>query len=256
MGNKKGEIMKKRILLVVIASFMFMGVVSASSMWGDYKGNRIIMLTVDDTPVKVSDVPAISYQGRTMIPIYLLKEAGIKYSWDQYNQTVNIQKGIIQESSNDDDIKTIKNLSSVASYYDSVLLIGDMLTDMSGGFDIVSRAIERGEGESALDNYLTRFNTVIRMYNDLFDRKEKLESILKGTNIDIGESQESLNYYSEAINYYKISYSGLEDYFNLQNETNFRKYLNNASKGFDSSFEGKSLASDDFYKFMNYIQNY
>ncbi|MFB9273677.1 stalk domain-containing protein [Cohnella cellulosilytica] len=82
--------MKKKIILIVFASFMIMSVVSAASLWGTYKGNQIIRLTVDHKPINVSDVPAISYNGRTMVPIYLLKEAGISYSWDAKNQTVNL----------------------------------------------------------------------------------------------------------------------------------------------------------------------
>jgi hypothetical protein len=91
--------MKKRIILIIISSFMFVGVVSAASLWGTYKGNQIIKLTVDGLPVKTTDVPAISYQGRTMVPIYLLQEAGINYTWDQNNQTVNINKPTTEASS-------------------------------------------------------------------------------------------------------------------------------------------------------------
>lgn len=32
----------------------------------------------------------MSYQGRTMVPIYLLQQAGVSYTWDQENQTVNV----------------------------------------------------------------------------------------------------------------------------------------------------------------------
>ncbi|MEX1031172.1 MAG: stalk domain-containing protein [Paenibacillaceae bacterium] len=58
---------------------------SAATLWGTYKGNQIIRISVDGVPVKVSDAPAVLMDGRTMIPIYLLNEAGIKYSWDQKN---------------------------------------------------------------------------------------------------------------------------------------------------------------------------
>lgn len=51
--------MKKKVLLLIIASFMITGVVSAASLWGTYKGNQIIRLTVDGNAVKVSDAPAV-----------------------------------------------------------------------------------------------------------------------------------------------------------------------------------------------------
>ncbi|REE70682.1 copper amine oxidase-like protein [Paenibacillus taihuensis] len=84
--------MRKKIIgLTVIGVIALSGVVSAASLWGTYKGNDIIRLTVDGTPVKVSDVPAISYNGRTMLPINLLKNAGITYTWNQSTKTVDIQ---------------------------------------------------------------------------------------------------------------------------------------------------------------------
>lgn len=83
--------MKKKVILLSLALMLLLtGVVSAASLWGTYKGNQIIRISVDGVPVKVSDVPAISYNGRTMIPIYLLKQAGINYTLDSKNQTVNI----------------------------------------------------------------------------------------------------------------------------------------------------------------------
>lgn len=85
--------MKKKVLvLTLLALFVLSGVVSAASLWGTYKGNNIIRLTIDGKAAKVSDVPVISYQGRTMVPIYLLNQAGINYTWDQRNQTVDVQK--------------------------------------------------------------------------------------------------------------------------------------------------------------------
>ncbi len=86
--------MKKKILITALmGSVLFGGIVGAagSSIWGTYKGNEIVRLTVDGVPVKVSDVPAINYEGRTMIPIYLLQQAGIEYEWDQKNKTVNVK---------------------------------------------------------------------------------------------------------------------------------------------------------------------
>lgn len=83
--------MKKKIIGLTLAGLLAIGgIAGAASMWGKYKGNTIIRLTVAGKPVKVADVPAISYLGRTMIPIYLLQQAGVQYKWDQKTQTVDI----------------------------------------------------------------------------------------------------------------------------------------------------------------------
>lgn len=93
--------MKKKVLsLAIILSVLFVGSVSAASLWGTYKGKQIIRLTVDGVPVKVSDAPAVSMDDRTMIPIYLLQQAGINYTWDQKNQTVDVKKNNTNTTSN------------------------------------------------------------------------------------------------------------------------------------------------------------
>lgn len=83
--------MKTKIIVVTLALLMLTaGIVSAASIWGTYKGNDVIRLTMNGKAVNVSDVPVISYNNRTMIPIYLLQQAGVKYTWDQKNKTVDI----------------------------------------------------------------------------------------------------------------------------------------------------------------------
>lgn len=82
--------MKKKILLLLLVSMLFAGVASAASLWGTYKGNPIIKVAAENKLIEGKDVPAISFNGRTMIPLYMLKELGINYTWDAKNQTVNI----------------------------------------------------------------------------------------------------------------------------------------------------------------------
>lgn len=93
--------MKRKILFLAIVGLLCMSaVVYAGSLWGQYKGNDIIRLTVNGSAVKVSDVPAINYNNRTMVPIYLLQQAGINYSWDQKNKTVDIESSSPSSSEN------------------------------------------------------------------------------------------------------------------------------------------------------------
>jgi hypothetical protein len=82
--------MKNKLLFITILGFLIAGVVSAATSWGEYKGNSIVHLTVNGVDVAVSDVPAFSFDNRTMVPIYLLKQAGINYSYDADTQTVDI----------------------------------------------------------------------------------------------------------------------------------------------------------------------
>jgi hypothetical protein len=249
--------MKRKIILIVIASFMIMGVVSAASLWGTYKGNQIIRLSVDGVPVKVSDAPAIMMNGRTMIPIYLLQEAGVNYSWDSKNQTVDIKK-VISNSDviNKSRIKYLKDLSTTATYYDQILNLGDMLTDLSGYFSLTYQAIANGNENGMLQNALDRLNSLINSYNDSLGYKDDISNKISGSNLSLNESVEILNDYLSSINYYKESYASLEKFYASQLDVNFNNYLNNSSKGFDSSMSGKTRASEYFYKYMDYVQKY
>ncbi|AIQ34195.1 hypothetical protein R50345_05845 [Paenibacillus sp. FSL R5-0345] len=88
--------MKKKIIAIAVtASLLMTGVVSAASMWGTYKGNDIIRITSNGVALKTNDVPAISYNGRTMIPINMLGQIGLGYNWDQDNKTVDVKSPVV-----------------------------------------------------------------------------------------------------------------------------------------------------------------
>lgn len=125
--------MKKKIVIATtVLSLAIAGVVSAASIWGTYKGNDIIRLTVGGDPIKVSDVPAISYNDRTMIPIYLLKQAGIDYTWDQKNKTVDISKkaldGFISKSEFNEIYKVMHEHRAFITYMDQIELTSICIT--------------------------------------------------------------------------------------------------------------------------------
>jgi|GEM_PF-2267231 len=123
--------MKKKVLFIVLASFMITGVVSAASLWGSYNGKPIIRLTVEGVPVKVSDAPAVLMDDRTMVPIYLLKEAGIEYSWDGKNQTVDIKKA-----------KPTVQTETVSKEFDPVQKTIDIMNYGGGGVTLTNIAGE------------------------------------------------------------------------------------------------------------------
>lgn len=106
--------MKKKIALLSIALMVAAaGVASAGAAWGKYKGYDIIRLTVNGKTIKAIDAPAISFNDRTMIPVYMLKDAGIRYSWDGETNTVDIK----QSSTSGIDWKGIfKHLKSYNVY--------------------------------------------------------------------------------------------------------------------------------------------
>lgn len=81
-------------------------------MWGQYKGYDIIRITVDGKIVKPTDAPAIKFDGRTMVPVYMLQQAGVKYIWDDKNKTVAITKPAAPAAAFD-PVKTMSEITSL-----------------------------------------------------------------------------------------------------------------------------------------------
>lgn len=80
----------KKFVLVAIMFLLFAGVVNASSINGDYKGNPIVNVKVNFKTVN-SEVPAMIIDGVTMVPLRAVTESmGGNVFWDEKTYTVNI----------------------------------------------------------------------------------------------------------------------------------------------------------------------
>jgi S1-C subfamily serine protease len=81
----------KKILITLILLFTFTGgYVVADSLNGSFEGNPIVKLFSGGKELTVSDVPAINYHDRTMVPIYLLNQLGVTTKWNGDSQSVDI----------------------------------------------------------------------------------------------------------------------------------------------------------------------
>lgn len=83
--------MKRKIAFVFSVLLLSCSVVSASSLHGDFEGNPIVKVTSNGQDLKIDDVPAINYKGRTMVPIYLLSQLGAETKWDDNAYSVNVK---------------------------------------------------------------------------------------------------------------------------------------------------------------------
>lgn len=84
--------MKRKILVVSMAlSLFFGGMAVADSVNGLFEGNPIVRLFSGSNELVASDVPAIIYHNRTLVPISLLKQMGLKVTWDAQQYAVHIE---------------------------------------------------------------------------------------------------------------------------------------------------------------------
>lgn len=86
-----GELHMKKLLLVSIMFLMFAGVVSASSINGDYKGNPIVKLKSNGNVIDSGEVPAMIYDGKTLVPIAALRNLGATVTWDADTYSVDVK---------------------------------------------------------------------------------------------------------------------------------------------------------------------
>jgi hypothetical protein len=98
----------KRTLLFILAFLMFGTIAGASSINGDYKGNPIVNVVVNGKVV-VTDVPAITLDGTTLIPLRAASEAlGATVTWDGTSYTANISRsGAIQANNSGGKANTV-----------------------------------------------------------------------------------------------------------------------------------------------------
>lgn len=86
----------KKIVLVGTMLLASAGVAGASGVNGDYNGNPIVKVYYDGAEVQAEDVPAINYNGRTMVPIYYLAKLGTDVTWNQDTYSVNVKPAAAQ----------------------------------------------------------------------------------------------------------------------------------------------------------------
>jgi S1-C subfamily serine protease len=143
--------MKKRILLSLLMLSMFIGgVVTASSINGDYKGNEIVRVLVNGTEVH-PEVPAQIIDGSTLLPLRAISEAlgaDVKWDGDTYTATISTKKAALTQ----DQLKEIsKYVAKVYAVNESgqefahgsgFLIDGILITNEHVGTDAKSLRIE------------------------------------------------------------------------------------------------------------------
>lgn len=122
--------MKKKIIIsALLIMILSVGAVSAATNWGKFEGFNIVKLVINGKEAKVQDVPAVMLNGRTMVPIYMLREAGLNVSWDGKKSTVTVKS--TQSSNQNDSIALTKKVMSLGALGVTLMNIENELTALS-----------------------------------------------------------------------------------------------------------------------------
>jgi hypothetical protein len=250
--------MKKRIFITVLTFILLVtGVVTASSINGEYKGNPIVKLKSNGQTLD-TDVPAILYDGRTMVPISALRQLGVKVNWDKKTHAVDVTlpQGPTSTEVGNNDIVTIKFYSRISEHYLKLENLGSMLNDLSGSLRLALDDIDLHNSTDYLDKINNRLTEIINMYNASLNSTASIIEKAENNKINIVDMNDILNNYYDSIENYKLAIQHLNNFYSQRNNTNFNNYLNASSKGSDIAFRGMQLSLDGYFDFYNLIQSY
>lgn len=229
--------MKKKIITITVAASMLMaGIAGASSLWGSYKGNDIIRIVSDGVPLTVQDVPAISYNDRTMIPISMLGQVGLSYNWDQKNKTVSVSAAKSNEG--------IKTNVRYARFYNNLRSLGDSLTRVSSNYYTAADYLSANSPsfQNQLNNAATSLDAAIKFYN---------ASVEEAKNYSNSEINTILNSYYDAIDHFKVMDTSFQSFVTGKKAADLSTFTSSNVSGITKAAEGAKLANQMYNHYMD-----
>lgn len=241
--------MKKKVIGLTIAGVVAVsGVVSAASMWGTYKGNDIIRLTINGKPAYIDDVPAINYNNRTMIPVSMLLQAGVNYTWDNKNKTVDIKGYSYKDFDNKVDRGEILAYFQEAHMFEEVEDVAQKIDDLFWTYSNTVNLIH--DNKSADMNKLyNELVATINAYNSVLNKANNEILSIKSYDPTVDTKVNALlnTMYTE-LEYYNAAYDGLENYSKAKNTADWDAYYSNITKAISTSavFGANKLANETY----------
>ena len=91
--------MRKVVVSVVVVFLLFGSIVYAAANHGKFEGYNIVKMKSDGKELAVEDTPAINFKGRTMVPIYMLRQLCVEVTWnaDEYSVDASINSPSTKE---------------------------------------------------------------------------------------------------------------------------------------------------------------
>jgi hypothetical protein len=246
----------KKLVLVVLMFVLFTGVVSASSLNGDYKGNPIVKLKSNGSLIDSGAVPAMIYDDKTMVPIAALRNLGVEVNWDQNTYSVDV-KLPNNDSNNSNDINKLKLYSKIADQYKKLTVLGDILASVSQSFSDTYKNIEINfQIQQSGDHANLMFNNAINSYNDLIPVINSIITDSSAQSIPLTDMNSIIAGYGKSIEYYRNAYKGLEDFASSKSNSDYMVYSENNKQAFDTMDNYRKDSISGYFKYYNMIQNF
>lgn len=242
----------KKVVIMLILFLFFAGVVSASSINGDYNGKPIVIMKSDGKELYVMDAPAVIMDNRTMIPIYMLRQIGLEVEWnpDEFSVNLSIPK---QVSIDTDELKTYL---LALDYYAELRNLFNISTSLQFTYQLTYFYIVDNvyTVKDSLERVLDTLNMVIDSYNNIHQEEITLKSSLQHYGVNDIYISASLNHFYNAIDYYKLAYDNLNEFSN-GDTTALVRLTNNLDLAGKENSNAYSLVNSGYDYIINVIQN-
>ncbi|MCI3919042.1 copper amine oxidase N-terminal domain-containing protein [Paenibacillus sp. TRM 82003] len=223
------------------AALLLGATVGYASMNGTFEGNSIVKVFSEGEELSVHDTPAINYNGRTMVPIYMLREAGLNVQWNASTESVEISNPVVLYST---AAAHYKNLSDISQSLSALSFADLALVTFSGANG--ETAVLINHTESLLEDAKTKLEREKKASLEFFHRNDDLQPRADAQEI-VTKLEDSMEYFEAALDVLKQSYANNE----LETPSDFRR---NTSKSFGLAREARLLSDNGYKQMYEYIQ--
>ena len=244
--------MKKKVIVLSAALMLIAaGVVSAAAKWGTFEGYNIVKLVIDGKTVAVEDTPPVILKGRTMVPLSMLEQAGVKATWDSQNYTVNIKSN---NNNNGGAADIIRDYVTIMDFYNSLDDTGSSLTNMTESLLTAEEGIREFNDRKSLDNNYKYLDFSITSYNNRLKDFEKNEQLFINLGVDIEKINEVFDYYYDSIENFKECLELLEKlYANPYDSAASDSFFDIHDLGTTDAYDGIEICIDGYYTYRDLI---
>jgi hypothetical protein len=252
--------MKTKVMIVAAASMLFAGVVSAAGLHGKFEGSPIVKVTAGGNELQVQDVPAINYKGRTMVPIYMLRDLGAEVKWDGATETVDVTLGAgTQEGEFTEEeiaVSWLQFYSGIVYRYRDVTSYGESLLDHS---DDQVRAMLSVRAGYQVDAHLRDAKASLTEAQDMYDillENASADADWATENGYFTDLNEIVAQYATALDGFDSALTSLELYKQYKQDKDLKAFEASLEEAVALADEWRNIASYGYEEFYNYVTTY
>lgn len=241
--------MKKKVIVITVSlMLMVSGIAHAAAVWGKFEGNNIVRVQHNGKTIQAQDVPAINYNGRTMVPIYMLRNLGLGVTWDQKNYTVDVSN----INSTSQKVDALKKYSVTANMYNDLheFYYRISILEVALSTTVVTKNLQGLAGNTS-------------DYIELLSELELLESTAEETLQYTGGYAFKVSSFTDILSDYKNSLTYISDaidyaaeIFKSDNQISRNKFVNSINSSHNYVSNGEMKSREGYLTFQKLIFDY